>query len=601
MNSTTPVLRYDVSVASITAHLFEVTLTITPPSETGHVLRLPAWIPGSYMIRDFAKNIVSLTATDATGKEITAHKLDKQRWQLAPNAQPVSVTYQIYAYDLSIRSAYVTDNFAFFNGTSLFLVPEALEDQPSIVTLRQPEQAPDWLASTTLPIVDVDANGFGTFEAADFAELIDHPVLMGDLDIVPFEEQDVAFALVLAGGHQADTARIVKDLKTLCAHHFSLFDDKPPVARYQFLTLLCHDGFGGLEHRSSTALLYPRKDLPHLDEQDEMTDGYRTFLSLCSHELFHTWHVKRIRPQALKEATLAEEQYTEQLWIYEGFTSYYDDFSLLRSGIISAASYLELMAQNLTRLLRNTGRFKQTITQSSFDAWTRFYKQDEGAVNNIVSYYNKGAVLALCLDLTLRQRSDNTLSLDNVMRSLWTRYGRPDEGTLDDAIHGIVRDELGVNLNAELNNWLYSTDELPVAAMLEKFGVQYLVRPRNGLTDKGGKPAAKTAQKDFGALLKAASTGAKITQVLAGRAAEQAGLMVGDRLIAIARWQIDANSAQTVIDRCKGQAVELHVLRDHRLLTLTLPLQDAPADTVELVVEDSEKAGRWLPNLSGSV
>ena len=235
-------------------------------------------------------------------------------------------------------------------------------------------------------------------------------------------------------------------------------------------------------------------------------------MSLCSHELFHTWHVKRIRPQELAESDLSEETYTEQLWIYEGFTSYYDDLSLVRSGVIDEQDYLELMGQNLTRLNRNVGRLKQTVTESSFYAWNKFYKQDASAINNIVSYYNKGAVIAMCLDLLIKKQSDNKLSLDDVMRRLWREYGCKDIGTPPEVVH-IILHQLGVDVEEYLHSALYSTDDLPTSELLALVGIKEHHRAKTSVTDKGGKAADSTEKIHFGANFKKADTGVHITQI----------------------------------------------------------------------------------------
>ena len=597
MSLPSPFVTYEVKLLPGSAHTLEVALHIPSPEKGGQGLSLPAWIPGSYMIRDFARNIVRLRAENANNEALEVTQTDKQHWKLAHSDTAVTVYYEVYAYDLSIRSAYVCDEYAFFNGTSVFLKVEGQEVSACNLVINQtscPDQK-DWQVATAFKNAgQVDEKGFGKYRADNYDELLDHPVLIGHLDVLKFTQNGVDFELVFAGGHLADTGRIVGDLKRICRHHIELFDDTPPVSRYLFLTLLTDDGFGGLEHRDSTALLYSRDELPQAQQKDKMTEGYRTFLSLCSHELFHTWHVKRIRPEALKTSKLMEESYTEQLWIYEGFTSYYDDLSLVRSGVIETQDYFELMGQNLTRLLRNQGRLKQTVTESSFNAWTKFYKQDASAINNIVSYYNKGAVLAMCLDLLIRQSSDYEKSLDDVMRLLWQQFGKPDIGTQDDVIQHILS-QLGLDLNDFLHQALYTTEELPVKTLLADFGVKLNKRARIDHKEKGGKPSELVSLVQFGASFKGTDTGVRITQVVEASPAQLAGVQVGDQMIAINHWQISADNLQHKLDIfANSQTVCLHLLRDKKLKILEMKVTPAPLDTVYLTISDQQKLDKWF-------
>ncbi|WP_339722366.1 PDZ domain-containing protein [uncultured Paraglaciecola sp.] len=590
-------IQYHVVVSSIAGHSFDVSLRIEHPDKNGQILTLPAWIPGSYMIRDFAKNITTISAQDDNGKNIGLTKLDKQTWQIQGVNTAITVKYQIYAFDLSVRGAYINDEIAFFNGTNMFLAVQGQTDKPCGVVIAKPSQShlEHWQVATTMPTAMQPPHTFGEYWANHYEELIDHPVLMGEFDILPFTVAEVDFELILAGGHQADISRITKDLTKICQHHIDFFADTPPVTKYQFITLLTDNAFGGLEHMSSTALMYSRNDLPKVSEAGKMTEGYRVFLSLCSHEFFHTWHVKRIKPQELFGARLDKEQHTEQLWIYEGFTSYYDDFSLLRCGLITQAEYLKVVAQNLTRLVRNKGRFKQTITESSFDAWTKFYKQDEGAVNNIVSYYNKGAVLAMCLDLLINHQSNGNYTLDNVMNYLWNLYGKLAIPTPVDVVQTIIKTQLNLELSDFFQKALYSTEELPFDALLATFGIQCHFSPKNNLDDKGGEISSSPISIEFGAQIKALEIGVQITQVTEQTAAYTSGLQFGDVLIAMDNWVVTKDNLLPQLNNLViGQTVQLSVIRDKKLKNMPFIAIAAPCDTIALEVTDQALCDNWL-------
>ena len=598
-------IHYDLRVSSVAGHLIDVDLTLQPPSKKGHKLTLPAWIPGSYMIRDFAKHIITLVARTANGEKVAVNKIDKQTWQLPPSDGAIIVSYQIYAYDLSVRGAYINDQYAFFNGSNVFLQVQGHTSQACSVTLEHcdyPELESTNIATTlrlltSNEIAKLNSTGLekSSYYADDYAELIDHPVLIGKFDSQLFSVDGVDFSLVFAGGHQSDMARITADLSHICQQHLTLFGKPAPIQQYLFITLLTDAAFGGLEHRASTALMFARNDLADETEPSVPTEAYRSFLSLCSHEFFHTWHVKRIRPIELVEGGLATEVYSKQLWIYEGITSYYDDLLLQRSKVIPVEDYLLVVGQNLTRLQRNKGRLKQSVAASSFDAWTKFYKQDESAINHIVSYYNKGAVLAMCLDLLIRLKSKHQYSLDNVMHVLWEQFGRCGTPTPEHVIHDILAKQLGLNLSEFLAKAVYGTDELPVESLLAEFGVGLHYRTRVDNNDKGGMPSTKGIKHDFGAAYKIKELGVEITQVVEHSSAYEAGVVVGDTIIAVDSWQVSGSNLSTLIDRLAPQKpCTLSLLRDKRFLQFSLITRPAPLDTVYLSIDDSEKLKTWL-------
>ena len=597
MHTHQSLIHYHVNVSCIAGHIFDVNLRIENPDVNGQILTLPAWIPGSYMIRDFAKNIITISAKDDAGQEISIQKSDKQTWKVQAVSTSLYIKYQVYAFDLSVRGAYINDEMAFFNGTNMFLAVVGQTGQPCKLTLEKPmhPHLSHWKVATSMPTEMQNKHAFGEYWANHYNELIDHPVLLGEFDILPFSAAGVDFELVLAGGHQSDVSRITKDLTKICQQHIDFFADTPPVKRYQFITLLTDNAFGGLEHMSSTALMYSRNDLPSLSDANKMTDGYQVFLSLCSHEFFHTWHVKRIKPQELYAVALDKEQYTEQLWIYEGFTSYYDDFSLLRCALITQQQYLKIVGQNLTRLIRNKGRFKQTITESSFDAWTKFYKQDESAVNNIVSYYNKGAVLAMCLDLLIKHQSHGNYSLDDVMRQLWKQHGKLNIPTPIDVVQSILKTQLNLDLHDFFQLALYSTEELPFNVLLNKFGVKCHFSPRENFDDKGGVISTSPIKIDFGAQIKAREIGIQIVQVTEQTAAYKSGLQVGDVLIAINKWVVSKENLIAQLNFLTvGQSVQLSVLRDKKLKQLTFLAVAAHNDTIALEVINQALCNSWL-------
>ncbi len=594
-------IHYSVTPIDPNAHHFEVTCTIEKPNPAGQQFSLPAWIPGSYMIRDFARNILWLQAS-TDGKPVHAEKLDKQCWRCEPCNGPLTVQYRVYAWDLSVRSAHLDQTHGFFNGTSLFLMAEGQQAQPHKVSLLTPSQL-QWCVATTLPVLDVDEDGWGDYQCDSYQTLIDHPVEMGTFEQASFDVLGVPHALIVTGRHEADLQRIAGDLQQVCELHCRFFgEDRPPLERFLFLTTVVGEGYGGLEHRDSTALICSRGDLPRAGEE-EVSEGYRKFLGLCSHEYFHLWNVKRIKPAVFTPYRLAAESYTRQLWAYEGITSYYDDLALVRSGLISRESYLELLGQMLTRLQRSGGERHQSVTDSSLEAWTKFYKQDENAGNAIVSYYTKGAVIALMIDLHIRQQSAHQQSLQQVMQQLWQQYGKSGVGTDEDTIEQLCHQTAGGDIPF-LQEALYSTNALDVAQLLEPFGIQLCNRAASSGSDKGGTASEKLPTSWLGMAFKGADSGLKVTAVVDGGPAQQAGIAAGDQIIALDQIQADDSRVKEILRSPPEDQVTVHLFRRDELMEVSMSLRPPPSDTVYLqIAEPMTETQRtalnsWLGNVN---
>ena len=590
---TDPVL-YRITPIDPAAHLFEVECRIAEPDPEGQVVSLPAWIPGSYMIRDFARNIVTFSAR-SSGEEVGLEKLDKQTWRIAPCGGELVLRYTVYAWDLSVRAAHLDESHGYFNGTSVFLRVHGRDEGPCAVEILPPPAIERWWVATTLPADGAEKWCFGRYAAADYDELVDHPVEMGSFEVGSFEAGGVPHEVVFTGRHYADIERICRDLKPLCEGHIAMFGELPAMERYLFQVMVVGDGYGGLEHRASTSLVCSRDDLPRKGEE-AVSDGYRTFLGLCSHEYFHTWNVKRIKPASFLPYDLSRETHTRQLWAFEGITSYYDDWSLTRYGKIPADGYLELLGQTITRVSRGEGQHRQTLADSSFDAWTKFYKQDENAPNAIVSYYTKGAMVALALDLTLRLES--AVSLDTVMRELWLRFGKPGVGVPEGGVEQLAAELSGLDLEPFFDRALRSTEEIPLAELLSQFGVLLKMRPNEGQGDKGGKaPKLEKPLPYLGARATGGEGGSRLGAVFQGGAAHRAGLSAGDVVVAVDRLKCGADLEKRIARLPLGGEVELHAFRRDELIVTRLPLEEGPADTawVELAEEmDEATAARRL-------
>jgi predicted metalloprotease with PDZ domain len=568
-------IRYTITPSHPQAHLFAVSCSIAAPDPAGQRFSLPAWIPGSYMIREFARNIVRIRA-ESQGKPVSLTKLDKHTWQAAPCAALLTLTYEVYAWDMSVRCAHLDTNQGFFNGTQVFVAVAGAEQGEHLVELRPPPVGigRDWRVATTLPEAigkngAAKRGGFGWYRAVNYDELIDHPVALGQFSSASFDSCGVPHEIVIAGRIRADMQLLAADLARICATHISLFGAPPPFERYLFLVHAIGEGHGGLEHRSSTALICARDDLPAINHK-KMSDGYASFLSLCSHEYFHSWNVKRIKPAAFIPYDLSRENHTALLWAFEGFTSYYDDLGLRRAGVISAENYLARLAKTISNVEKGSGRHKQTLAESSFDAWIKYYRQDENSPNAIVSYYDKGALVALCLDLTLRIKTEGRVSLDDVMRELWRAYGKIGRGVPDDGIRQVAESLSGLDLRRFFADAVDGTGDLPLQRLLKAAGI---VLTLDATSEKPSLGIKTTAE----------SKALRISQVFDGGAAQQAGLSAGDTLVAIDGLRIDAGNLDTLLARYQaGDTVAIHAFRRDELMTCSALLQPPARNVCKL-------------------
>ncbi|MDP3617789.1 MAG: peptidase M61 [Rhodoferax sp.] len=597
-------IAYTVRVQDRHAHLLAVTLTIARPAAL-QTVSLPVWIPGSYLVREFSKNLQQLQARQGSAA-VPLVQLDKCTWQVQCAAnKPLQLSYQIYAFDSSVRTAWLDAGRGFFNGTSIFLQVQGQEDSLHALELVADKTLSGWQVATGLAPQKTNRSGFGSYLAACYDELVDSPVEMGQFWSGSFVARGVAHRFVVAGAPPGfDGQRLLADTQAICeteirfwhgAKAGSRLNTKPPHKSYLFMLNAVDDGYGGLEHHNSTALICTRKDLPRLNNpaltpgnaqsagtSPKQAEGYTRLLGLISHEYFHTWNVKRLRPAEFDHYDYRDENYTQLLWFFEGFTSYYDDLLLHRADLIDAAGYLKLLCKTINQVLQTPGRGVQSVAQASFDAWVKYYRQDENTPNATVSYYTKGSLVALCLDLTLRQEGKTTL--DAVMRALWMRCkGGP---MLESDLSSVLMELSGRSFADEIARWVHGTAELPLKALLERQGVTMLEEP------------AQLAQR-LGLRVNEDS-GIQIKTVLRGGAAEKAGFAAGDEWLGLeagsgktsSHWRLSKLDDLLLY---AGTALKIGALvaRDKRLLKLSLTLPRS-VTSWQLVVRDKTRVDQWL-------
>jgi hypothetical protein len=564
-------LHYQIEFDDYRQHLIHVTLRfLANPTQ---VLSLPTWIPGSYLVREFSKHIESVKAYDEAGRQLKINKFEKNKWRLYnTDHELITVEYDVYAYDLSVRGAYVDQSRLYVNPACVCLGLQDQQDSAIEVEVFLPDELKHFQLATGLVSKSLVKGRF-TLKADHYAQLIDAPFELAEQTRFSFEANGIPHEFVVSGQHAMNAERMKQDLEKICSTEISMFGSAP-FEDYTFMTMATGNSYGGLEHPNSTSLITPRSDLPKQNEPVEPSADYQRFLGLCSHEYFHSWLVKFIRPENFANYDLDQEGYTSLLWIFEGFTSYYDDLILYRSGVISQASYLSLLKGQIDRYLQNPGRFIQSVSESSFDAWIKFYRQDENSNNAGTSYYNKGCLVALSLDLGLRLRGS---SLDALMRRLYenTQKGiQVNERTIVELCNELT----GSNWIEQINHLINTTDELPLDQLFPEFGLSYRLKNEKALP--------------FGLKLVDKPEGVLIQQARREGTGAIAGLSANDVIVAIDGLK----ASEKLLSQYSKQQDRFTVYAFRRDEFMQFELQGGEIDltTVELTVLDQDKAEKWL-------
>ena len=550
---TQPALHYRVAMPQPASHLFEVTLTACGWQAPVLDLKMPVWTPGSYLVREYARHLQDFTAT-AGDRLLKARKLAKNHWQIETDGvSELTVSYRLYANELTVRTNHLDATHGYFNGAATFLYIPGYENCPLEVAIALPE--PQWQIATPLEPQPNPAEGVRAFRAENFDALVDSPFEIGNHALHEFEARGKTHQYAIWGRGNADAARIVADTRKIIEVEADLFGELP-YERYLFILHLSAGGYGGLEHKNCCSLNYPRLGF-------RAKDRYQRFLQLVAHEFFHLWNVKRLRPSALKSFDYERENYTELLWFFEGATSYYDLVVPLRAGIYDDKTFLDNLAKDISRLQGTPGRWVQPLAESSFDAWIKLYRRDEYSDNNQISYYLKGELVSLLLDLLIRDRHDNQRSLDDVMRQLWQTYGRNEAGVSSEQLAAILSAVAGTDLQDFLTQALTTTAELPFDDYFAPFGLELVPKlpedapPHLGLklADEAGKTIVKFSQ----------ATGPAGT----------VGIEAGDELLALAGLRV---TAATLDDRLRdyrsGDRLEVTLFHQDALVVRTVTLTD---------------------------
>ena len=587
-----PAIEYRIYPKDLHRHYFEVELLIKNPNPDGQRVQLPSWIPGSYLIRDFSKHIASIQAYTVNDRrqevKLALKKINNSTWELPPKIGSVTMRMSVYAFDTSVRTAYLDQYRGFYNHSSLCLQVLGQSHQPCQIEIIQTSQTSEWEVATTLKKRDVNRQGFGTYVAANYDELIDQPVALGSFTRLTWKSHGIPHEMAIQGSiSELDIKQLTEDLQAICNTHIAFFDPRKkraPFEKYLFLVNTVGQGYGGLEHRSSTALLCNRGDLPLKNIYGKTNESaYQNFLGLCSHEYFHAWMVKKIQPKAFQPYGLDRKNFTNLLWLFEGFTSYYDDLQLFRSHRITQEQYLKRILDTWNSVLRTPGRFKQSVADSSFDAWTKYYQIDENTPNAVVSYYAKGALIALGLDLIIRDWTGNKKSLDDVIRNLWKKHGalgnQPGIGISEHGFDDIIIETLGIDFSPIWKQfskqYINGTKDLPLENLFLKAGFKFHHKKTSSLDEIKSILGIRTV---------AADGWVKITHVLEGGAAQISGIAPGDILASLNHERITPSRLDEILGQIHKRS-KVTIFRHDLELNLSLKLIGHATPQFELIKE----------------
>ncbi len=573
----TPMISYQVAMSQPESHLYEVRLRVKDWQAAVMDLKMPVWTPGSYLVREYAKNLQDFTVLDIEERSLPWTKKSKNHWQIdTTGITDITVHYRIFANELSVRTNHLDQTHAYFNGAATFLYVVGFEKLPIQVTIIPPEST--WRISTALPALPELRH---TFIAADFDTLVDSPFEIGTHESHYFEVLGLPHELAIWGKGNFQGRTALADIEKIIKVEAELFGGLP-YENYLFILHLTSDGYGGLEHKNSCSLIYQRFGF-------RAKDKYNQFMQLIAHEFFHLWNVRRIRPQALEIFDYDQENYTSCLWFCEGTTSYYDVILPLRAGIYDAKTCLETLSKDINRFLNTPGRLVQPLSESSWDAWIKLYRRDANSDNSQISYYLKGELVSLLLDLLIRERHNNLRSLDNVMQIMWQKFGIPEVGYTPEQLQNVIESVANVNLADFWQICLHSTEELPLNQYLEPFGLKIQA---NGNAE---------AIPFLGLTAKTENGNTIVKFVETGSPAQKAGIDPGDELLAIEGIRVNAEQLpERLKDYQPSDSISVSLFHQDQLRTVSVILGEPRPNSYKLVpvknptMQQSNNFQSWL-------
>ncbi|MTJ09031.1 M61 family metallopeptidase [Anabaena sp. UHCC 0204] len=568
-----PQIHYLVGMSQPETHLFEITLKIVNYPNSILDLKMPVWTPGSYLVREYEKNLQDFAAF-GDNESLSWRKISKNHWQVEKgDVSEVTITYRIFANELTVRTNHLDPTHGYFNGAALFFRIPNYDHLPIQVTIIPPNEK--WQITTSLSTITEATN---SFLAADFDTLVDSPFEIGDHQLYKFAVLGKPHELAIWGRGNFQVQEMIADFEKIIEVEAKMFGGLP-YDRYVFFLHLLQQAFGGLEHKNSCSLIYQRFGFRNQDK-------YEPFLQLVAHEFFHLWNVKRIRPQGLEVFDYDQENYTPSLWFCEGVTSYYDLVIPLRAGIYNTKAYLNYLSKEITRYLNTPGRKVQPLSESSFDAWIKLYRPDANSGNSQISYYLKGEMVSLLLDLLIRVHHENQRSLDDVMRQMWEEFGKAEIGYTPEQLEGVIASVAGMDLGDFFQRYLYGLDDLPFNQYLQPFGLQLV-------EDKREEPylGVRTNTENGREIIKFVELGSP---------AQKAGIDAGNELLAIDGIKVGNQLNERLKDYQPNDSIQITVFHQDELRTYCVTLAAPIPNHYQLVpvqnpdLSQQEKFAGWL-------
>jgi predicted metalloprotease with PDZ domain len=561
-------VRYTLSFPAPHTHYIEVS-AVFPTGRRPHVeLMMAVWTPGSYLVREYERNVEAVRAEGHDGAALPVEKSRKNRWKVSTNGAPaITVNYRVYGREMGVRSNWVESAFAMLNGAPTFITLADRTPRPHEVTITMPAA---WKQSIT-GLSELAGGGPNQYRAQDFDTLVDSPIIVGNPDVQQFTVGGKKHYLVSTPATSTfDSIRAAADVQKIVEQNLKLWGDLP-YDKYLFLNMLTESG-GGLEHKNSTLIMTNRWTT-------HTRKSYLSWLGLCSHEYFHAWNVKRLRPVELGPFDYENEVYTRSLWVSEGFTDYYGELNVHRAGLSTREEYLEAISNMIEELQTTPGRLVQSAATASYDAWVKLYRPDENSVNASISYYTKGALIAFLLDGKVRKITNGSKGLDDVMRAAFEKYSG-DRGFTPDEFRAVAEQVAGVSLKSFWDAAILGTGELDYTEVLETFGLRFKPAEPAKVDQPAKAYLGINTRSDAGRLI--------VTQVRRDTPAYDAGVNVEDEIIAIDNFRVRADRLDDRLDQYKpGATVSLLVARREELVRLDVTLGTEPPRRWQIEVDPS--------------
>jgi len=557
-NSSSPQtdIVYTISMSKPETHLLEVEVRVRPQRLQGSVdLVMPVWAPGSYLVREFQRHVQGFAAKNSEGRTLRWRKVNKNTWRIdTDGAKEIVATYNVYANELSVRTNELNDEHASWNNTGVLMYPEGRLKAPSILRVMP---FGNWKIATGLTPLEGQTN---TFRAENFDTLYDSPFEVGNFKTISFQVKNIPHRIVINGDGNYDAERLKLDVAKIVETTSDLFGGQFPYRDYTFILNLRAPGGGGLEHGNSTSLIWtPFGFRPEAN--------YLSFLSLVAHELFHAWNVKSIRPDALGPFDYSGENYTKLLWVAEGVTDYYEEIILIRAGLMTDKQLLGIQATSIQDLQNRPGRFETSVEDASFDAWIKFYRPDENAVNNQISYYDKGSIVGMLLDLEIRRATNGERSLDDVMRYLYEEFAKKRRNYNPVDFQRAAERVAGASLENFFVKYVRGRDELDYNAAFSVVGLKLDTTGES----ISGSPFAERAY--FGATLVQSNDRLLVRNVRAGTPAYAQGIAFDDQIVALDGWRVTLDTWDARLsEKRPGDKINVTIFRRDKLRTIEITL-----------------------------